>query len=176
MEKWLTPAALERAQECVWDAVNKRVITKDEVMADKALDDSMDDHWLFKLPAEMGKQGEGNQVKEFLPLIPSGGSISTFDKTATQKPKLATRYAPGFNPPRHGKDKESEETGSTVSSLSGRVSHMEREVNDINSKLDKLLEIHLAAARPANDGRKFTQINGQVTPTADGNASAARVQ
>ena len=43
-------------------------------------------------------------------------------------------------------------------------------------KLDKLIEIHLAAAGPANNGLRSTQTNGQVTPTADGNASAARVQ
>ena len=169
MEKWLTPSALERAMECTWDAENERVITENEILVDEALQDMSDDHWLFDLPKEL-EVGDSKKAQGFLPSIPSGDSVSTFNKTVAKSRKAAV-YAPNFNPPEH---LENGDGTSTMSSISGRVSKMETEMDNINEKLDKLLEIQLAVSKGNQNGR-HTQVEVHVTPNAGGKTPAERV-
>ena len=170
MQGWLTPAAIERASECMWDPEKERIITEDEVMVDEALEDKSDDHWLFDLPKNM--EEERGQKITFLPSLPSGDSVSTFNKTVGRS-KKKSRFAPGFNPPSHRVEQETNDGLSTMSSLSGRVSHMEKEVNSINSKLDKLLQVVTDAT---TDRPRPTQAQGHVTPTAGDLSLADGVQ
>ena len=51
---------------------------------------------------------------------------------------------------------------------------MEMEMDHINEKLDKLLEIQLAVSR-ANQNGRHTQVEVQVTPNAGGKTPAAGV-
>ena len=138
-------------------------------MVDEALQDVSDDHWLFELPKEL-EVGERQKDQNFLPSIPSSDSVSTFNKTVAKSRKAAV-YAPNFNPPEH---LENGDGTSTMSSISGRVSKMETEMDHINEKLDKLLEIQLAVSR-ANQNGRHTQVKVQVTPNAGGKTPAAGV-